>query len=189
MAIYSHPESINPRTDRFQNQMVVTGDAFPGVRFLSAESARVIGSQCCLDCAIRPQGFSPSRRLSPTRASWLCFAPHPPIGFWSSEPSPLRQPRYLSISVALLSFRQPFGLTGEPVLPRALAFHRPPRPLRTRYHPRSIHAPPSRARHHLHAIPTFVGADEGERPVRSRGLTRGVHPVRASPIPGKLQRQ
>jgi len=38
-----------------------------------------------LGCTVRPQGFSPSRRFSTTRTSWLCFAPHPPLGFWSSE--------------------------------------------------------------------------------------------------------
>jgi len=31
------------RADRFQNQMVVTGDSFLGVRLLSAESARMMG--------------------------------------------------------------------------------------------------------------------------------------------------
>jgi len=189
MVICSFPESINPRTDRFQNQMVVTGDSFPGVRLLSAESAWVIGSQRYLGCAIRPQGFSPSRRLSPTQASWLCFAPHPPIGFWSSERSPLRQPRYLSISVALLSFRQPSGSTGEPVSPSAPAFHRPPRPSRMRYSPELPPRTSVARRTSSSSVPTCVVAGEGERPVRSRGLTRGICPARASPSAGKLQRR
>lgn len=73
------------RTDRFQNQMVVTGDSFLGVRFLSAESARMIGVRRCLYRTVRSHGFSPSQRFSPIRASWLCFTPHPPIGFRSSE--------------------------------------------------------------------------------------------------------
>jgi len=103
------------RMGRFQKEMVVTSDSFLGVRFLSAESAGVIGVQRCLGRTVRSQGFSPSQRFSPTRASWLCFTPHPPIGFRSSEPFPHRQPRYLSISVALLSFRQPSGASGEPV--------------------------------------------------------------------------
>jgi hypothetical protein len=64
-----------------------------------------------------PQGFSPSRRFTTTRTSWLCFTPHPPLGFWSSELFPLRQPRYLSISVALLPFRQRPGVSGEPFTP------------------------------------------------------------------------
>jgi len=114
------------RTDRFQNQMVVTGDSFPGVRFLSAKSAWVIGVQRCLGCTVRSQGFSPSQRFTPTRASWLCFAPHPPIGFWSSELFPLGQPRYLSISVALLSFRQWSGAAGNRWFPITLVRHHPP---------------------------------------------------------------
>jgi hypothetical protein len=35
----------------------------------------------CLPGTIRSQGFSPSQRFHPARASWLCFAPHPPLGF------------------------------------------------------------------------------------------------------------
>jgi len=189
MVICSFPKSINPRTDRFQNQMVVTGDSFPGVRLLSAESARVIGSQRCLGCAIRPQGFSPSRRLSPTRALWLCFAPHPPIGFWSSELFPLRQPRYLSISDALVSFRQPSGSTGEPVSPSAPAIHRPFRPSRMGYNPELPPRTPVSRQTSSSSAPTCVELDEGERPVRSRGLTRGNCPARASPLAGKLQRR
>jgi hypothetical protein len=46
----------------------------------------------CLTDTFRPQGFSPSRRLTPTRASWLCFTPLPPLGFWPSELFPLGQP-------------------------------------------------------------------------------------------------
>jgi len=41
---------------------------------------------------IRSQSFSLSQRFEPARASWLCFAPHPPLGFRSSEPFPLGQP-------------------------------------------------------------------------------------------------
>jgi len=95
--------------------MVVTSDSFLGVRFLSTESDRVIGVQRCLGCTVRSQGFAPSQRFSPTRTSWLCFTPHPSLGFWSSELSPHRQPRYLSISVALLPFRQRPGVAGKPV--------------------------------------------------------------------------
>lgn len=102
------------RTDRIRKEMVVIGDTFHGVRFLSAESARVIGLQRCLGCTVRSRGFSPSQRLSPTRALRLCFTPHPPIGFRSSEPFPHRQPWYLSIPVALLPFRQPPRASGKP---------------------------------------------------------------------------
>jgi hypothetical protein len=51
---------------------------------------------------IRPQSFSLSRRFDPTRTSWLCFAPLPPMGFWPSELFPLGQPRRLSAPVAPL---------------------------------------------------------------------------------------
>lgn len=40
--------------------------------------------RCALDClpsAIRSQGFSPSQRFDPDAPSWLCFKPHPPLGF------------------------------------------------------------------------------------------------------------
>lgn len=113
------------RTDRFQNQMVVTGDSFLGVRFLSAESTRVIGVQRYLGCTVRSHGFSPSQRFAPTRAWWPCFMPHPPLGFWSSEPFPLHQPRYLSIPVALLPSRQRAGVASYPVFPVALTFGLP----------------------------------------------------------------
>lgn len=94
--------------------MRVTGDTFLGVRFLSADSVREIGVQLCLRCTVRSQGFTPSQRFTPSRTSWLCFTPHPSIGFWSSELFPLRQPGYLSISVALLSFRQLAVVSGFP---------------------------------------------------------------------------
>jgi hypothetical protein len=94
--------------------MFVTGDTFLGVRFLSTESVRKIGAQRYLGCTFRSQGFSPSQRFSPFRTSWLYFTPHPPLGFRSSELFPLRQPGYLTISVALLSFRQRAVALGFP---------------------------------------------------------------------------
>lgn len=78
-------------------------DTFPGVRPLSAKSARAIVSVSdCLPDTVRPQGFSPSRRFDPARASWVCFTPHPPIGFWPSELFPRGQPSHLSVCVALM---------------------------------------------------------------------------------------
>jgi hypothetical protein len=80
-------------------------DTFPGVRPLSAKSARAIVSvPAYLTDTIRPQGFSPSRRLDPARALWVCFTPHPPIGFWPSELFPRGQASHLSVRVALLPF-------------------------------------------------------------------------------------
>jgi hypothetical protein len=51
---------------------------------------------------VRPQSFSLSRRFDPTWTLWLCFAPHPPMGFRPSELFPLSQPQRLSAPVALL---------------------------------------------------------------------------------------
>jgi hypothetical protein len=35
----------------------------------------------CLTDTVRSRGFSPSQRLDPAQTSWLCFTPHPPLGF------------------------------------------------------------------------------------------------------------
>ena len=51
---------------------------------------------------IRSQGFSPSQRFEPARAPWLCFTPHPPLGFRSSELFPRGQPQHLSVLVTLV---------------------------------------------------------------------------------------
>jgi hypothetical protein len=81
-------------------------DTSHGVRFLSARRATVVVTSVCLTDAVRPQGFSPSRRFDPTGAVWLCFTPLPPIGFWPSELFPPNQPRRLSTPVALMSSGQ-----------------------------------------------------------------------------------
>jgi hypothetical protein len=74
----------------------------PGVRFPPAKSARAIVATVCLTVAIRSQSFSLSQRFDPARALWLCFAPHPPMGFRPSKPFPPSQPHSLSGAVALL---------------------------------------------------------------------------------------
>jgi hypothetical protein len=52
------------------------------VRCLSAESdVPIVYTLDCLPSAFRSQGFSPSQRFHPGTPSWLCFKPHPPIGF------------------------------------------------------------------------------------------------------------
>jgi len=94
-------------------------DTFRGVRLPSATSAQVIVTPVYLADAIRPQGFSPSRRFDPTWTSWLCFAPHPPMGFGPSELFPLGQPRRLSAPVAPLPLGwQPPFRASAPVLLR-----------------------------------------------------------------------
>jgi len=51
----------------------------------------------CLSDTFHSQSFSLSQRFYPARTSRLCFIPHPPIGFWSSEFSPFNQPIHLSM--------------------------------------------------------------------------------------------
>jgi hypothetical protein len=58
-----------------------------------------------LSDTIRSRSFSLPQRFEPARASWLCFTPHPPTGFWPSEPFPLGQPGHLPMLVALMPFR------------------------------------------------------------------------------------
>jgi len=64
------------------------------------------GDRCAPDYlpgTFRSQGFSPSQRFDPTDALWLCFTPHPSLGFRPSEPLPHSQPSHLSVRSALLS--------------------------------------------------------------------------------------
>jgi hypothetical protein len=184
------PEPINPRTDRFQKQMVATGDSFLGVRFLSAKSARTIGAQRYLGCTVRTQGFSPSLRFSPVLAWWLCFTPHPPLGFRSSELFPRRQPRYLSIFVALLSSRQcpsDSSKLESPVHPYTLSLDAPP--VRVVWCRVSVAHLCRTSEHHPYrpsSASWIIGW--GEWSVTHRGLTRGMDPVHASPSRGAWQR-
>lgn len=67
----------------------------------------------CLTAAIRSQSFSLSQRFNPTRTLRLCFAPHPPLGFGSSEVFPLIQPLDLSTNHTLLSLRVMSGHKGR----------------------------------------------------------------------------
>lgn len=64
--------------------------------FLSTERAQVIGASVCLSDTVRSQRFSRSQRFAPTCALWLCFAPHPPLGFRPSELSSTRTSRSIS---------------------------------------------------------------------------------------------
>jgi hypothetical protein len=80
---------LSPRRGR-RSDLTGRQDArhLPGVRFPSAKSARAIVATVCLSVTIRSQSFSLSQRLDPARALWLCFAPHPPMGFRPSKPFP-----------------------------------------------------------------------------------------------------
>jgi hypothetical protein len=63
-------------------------DTSRGVRCLSTKSVSRIVAPTCLTGAVRSQGFSPSQRFDPLETSWLCFTPHPSIGFPASRASP-----------------------------------------------------------------------------------------------------
>jgi hypothetical protein len=56
-------------------------DSSHGVRSPSAYRAQAIVVSVCLSDTVRSQGFSPSQRFEPAWTAWLCFAPHPPMGF------------------------------------------------------------------------------------------------------------
>jgi hypothetical protein len=77
-------------------------DTSHGVRVPPAKSVQVVVAPVYLADTIRPQSFSLSRRFIPTWTLWLCFTPHPPMGFRPSELFPLSQPYRLSATVALL---------------------------------------------------------------------------------------
>jgi len=54
-------------------------------------STQAIVVLVCLASTIRSQSFSLSQRFEPAWALWLCFTPHPPLGFWPSELFPPSQ--------------------------------------------------------------------------------------------------
>lgn len=98
----------------------------PSVRFvvLSAEPASVIGALACLTNTFRSQRFSRSQRLSPTETLRLCFTPHPPLGFRSSELSSTRVSRSTSrcplLSCRFFQHLAKVFSTKRPQLPRRL---------------------------------------------------------------------
>lgn len=54
----------------------------PEVPCLSTKSdVPIVDTLDCLPSAFRSQGFSPSQRFDPGTPSWLCFKPHPSVGF------------------------------------------------------------------------------------------------------------
>jgi hypothetical protein len=138
----------------------------------------------CLADTVRSQSFSLSQRFEPAWAWWLCFAPHPPIGFRPSELFPLGQPWHLSVLVALVPFRP----TREVLeLPRA-----PPLPLSVGCPSTTSHSPADErcvcpcnfeggARHHPCLLPTEVDWRRGERPGPP---TECQHRAPAAALPG-----
>jgi hypothetical protein len=178
------------RTDRFQNQMGVTGDTFLGVRFLSAESARVIGLAALPRLHQPPSGFL---TLSAVYA-------HPYLVALFHATSTLRILVFRAFpsapAVVSLDTRCSLVVTPACWFPRRTGSPSRPLPsfvrlahLRRGTAPRSRHAPPSCARHRPRPPSDLRRmTDYGERPVQHEGLSRGVLSVRASPPTGKLQR-
>lgn len=106
------------------------------VRLLSTFAAKAIVASDYLSDTVRSQGFSPSQRFDPARASWPCFVPHPPLGFWPPELFPLSQPLHLSMPVALLSFwPTPAPFEQARTLPLSLQVGAPSRSLTPRARP------------------------------------------------------
>jgi len=116
------PEAISHEDGPFQNQMVVTGDSFPGVRFLSAESARVIGRAALPRLHHPPSGF---RTLS------AVFA-HPNLValFHATSTPRILVFRAFPSSPAAISLDIRCSLVVSPVSdrPRLPGFLRPPLP-------------------------------------------------------------
>jgi len=92
-----------------------TRQRLPEVQVLTTESTGAIVSvSVCLTDTFRSQGFSPSQRLDPAQASWLCFTPHPPLGHPAFRAflrvSSLRTSRYGLLSRRSACCRSPWAL-------------------------------------------------------------------------------
>jgi hypothetical protein len=111
------------RRDKPTHQRATTGSALRRMTGVSQQESKTPsrgslpfgGVRCadrcalaCLPSAFRSQGFSPSQRFHPGTPSWLCFKPHPPLGFMGLQSFSRRgQPWCLSAPVALLSSGAP----------------------------------------------------------------------------------
>lgn len=170
--------------------MVVTSDPFPGVRFLSTESARVIG-RTVLPRLYRPlSGFLTVSAVfsHPSLVALFHATSVHRISVFRAFPS--------SPAVISLDIRCSLAVPPAPRSVRRTVHSRLPLPPVTRLAhfqwgavPRSCRAPLFCIGHH----PCWSSnlrrvARSRERPAQSRGLTRGIHPVCASPLLGKLQR-
>jgi hypothetical protein len=125
---------------------VEPNDTSHGVRLPFDGITRTIVALAYLTSTIRSQGFSPSQRFNPARASWFCFTPLPPIGFglafraFPTQPavSPLGDPCSLAVGQpphAVASDRRPLLLRTPPTAPSPL--HSSPRSPHT--HQRVLH--------------------------------------------------
>jgi len=141
-------------------------DSSHGVRSPSAYRAQAIVVPDCLTGTIRSQGFSPSQRFEPAWTVWLCFTPHPPMGFGNGLQSFSHSGSRAASRRSLLSCR--FGwlrsASGEPdagFRPRLL-LNRRGLSLAVRLLVGSPYDPDSRLRHQLGCRP-HRGGFEPER--------------------------
>jgi hypothetical protein len=127
MAIH-YPDPISRETNRFWNQMVVTGDSFLGVRLLSAESVRVIGLAALPRLHQPPSGFLTlsAAYAHPYLVALFHATSTPRILVFRAFPS---APAAVSLDTRCSLVVTPAcWFTGEPVPLSALALPRPPRP-------------------------------------------------------------
>jgi hypothetical protein len=110
----SHEDGPNPEPDGGHQGLLPWGSV-PFGGFSTDD-----GLQRCLGCTVRSRGFSPPQRFSPIRALWLCFTPHPPLGFlvFRAFPSP---PAVISLdircSLVVTPASERFQRTGSPLQP------------------------------------------------------------------------
>lgn len=93
------PHSTRPKTVPGVAARSHRIDEVPSVRFSgpSTKSPLAIVALVYLTSTIRSQGSSPSKRFDPASGLWVCFTPHPPMGFFlASRASPARASRNAS---------------------------------------------------------------------------------------------
>jgi hypothetical protein len=115
MVTPSFREAFHHEDGPIPEQMVVTGDSFPGVRFLSAESARVIGLAALPRLRHPPSGFFTLSAVfsHPNLVALFHATSTPRILVFRAFPS---SPAAISFDIRCsLVVRQPRVVTGEPV--------------------------------------------------------------------------
>jgi hypothetical protein len=178
------------RTDRFQNQMVVTGDSFHGVRLLSAKSARVIGVTA-LPRLYRPlSGFLTVSAVfsHPSLVALFHATSAHRILVFRAFPS---SPAVISLDIRCSLVVSPAPRCVErtlhsslPLLPvtRLSSLQRGTVSSSCRAPPDGIELHPPRPRN------SRCTTSYGERSEQPGGLTRAIPPMGSSPPRGELQR-
>jgi hypothetical protein len=120
---------------------------------LLTKSVQVIVMPACLTDTIRSHSFSLSQRFEPTRTSWPCFMPHPPIGFlrrteFFSHPAghPRRAPNTLLVMSWRRSSRRRIPTPDQNTHSTHPTRRRHPTPLKMRPLSITCHHPPHRGK-------------------------------------------